>query len=327
MDIGALLKNLKFAALGIALISPAAWGLTTTPSGGFVLNKGNNASIDFSFQIQSDPGSKSYVFWAQQFWFESGPGGYLGLQRVGQTKKIIFSIWDAKASLASMPGAIAEPFGGEGEGQHVLAAFDWQVGHTYRFRLENVGGAGPWWQVSVTDVDTKGQWVLGRIQALPGWGNLQRNVTTFTEVFVNGERCENIPYARGAFYAPVADGGLGVTASITPRTYGNFSAPCSLLQVSGAKDGINVGTRSDKVDSAIVHQIGLSNGPQNWDDYDRKGKIGSIYKYQNPYTQKTEYFKLQWVDAGGRYGYFPIDGTNNAYWQYLGTTEPSYNGI
>lgn len=318
-----LLRSLACAAMFVCSVS---WGITTTPSGSFVLSKGNNSSIDFLFNVQSDPGDKSYVFWAQQFWFETGPGGYLGLQRVGGVKKIIFSIWDATASVALMPGAIAEPFGGEGTGQHVIGPFDWKPGHTYRFRLESYGGTGPWWEVSVTDLTTSDHWRLGKIQGQTAWKKLQRNVSTFTEVFGNNQRCEWIPYARAEFGSPTSDHGVGRTTQITAGTYGAFIKPCTLPQVAGAKDGVSVGTRSDVVGASLVHQIGLSNGPQNWGDYDRKGRIGQIFKYKNPYTSRTEYFKLVELGEDSRYSNFPIDGTSNPDWTYLGTSEPFYNG-
>ncbi|KVL25477.1 hypothetical protein WS97_00750 [Burkholderia territorii] len=318
--------TLRAFAFAMLFASSASWAITTTPSGSFVLSKGNNSSIDFFFNVQSDPGDKSYVFWAQQFWFETGSIGYLGLQRVAGTKKIIFSIWNATSSVALMQGAVAEPFNEVGTGQHVIAPFDWQLGHTYQFRLENAGGSGPWWEVSVTDRATNEHWDLGKIQAQAGWGNLQKKITTFTEVFINGHSCELIPYARAVFGPPTSDHGVGTTAQISAGTYGNFTNPCSLLQVTGAKDGVNVGTRSDVVGSSLVHQIGLSNGPRNWGDYDRQGKIGSIFQYQNPYSHQTEYFKLVALVSDNRYWYFPINETSNTFWQYLGTVEPFYNG-
>lgn len=317
-----VLRGLIFAML---FASSASWAITSTPSGSFVLSKGNNSSIDFTFNVQSDPGDKSYVFWAQQFQFETGPVGYLGLQRVAGKKLIIFSVWGATSSVALMQGAVAETFIEGGAGQHVIAPLDWQPGHAYRFRLENAGGSGPWWEVSVSDLTTNDHWDLGKIRANPGWGNLQNGVKTFTEVFVNGGSCELIPYARAAFGSPTSDHGVGTTTQISAKTYGDFPNQCSLLQVAGAKDGVNVGTRSDVVGSSLVHQIGLSNGPRNWGDYDRLGKIGSIFKYQNPYSHQTEYFKLVALGSDNRYWYFPINETSNTYWQYLGTVEPFYN--
>jgi hypothetical protein len=317
---------LRAALCATVLVSSASWGVTTTPAGSFVLSKGDNSSIDFVFKVDSDPGDKSHIFWSQQFWFEKGPGGYLGIQRGGEVKQIIFSIWNAPASVALMDGAIAEPFGGEGDGQHVLGAFDWQLGHSYRFRLENAGGTGPWWQVSITDLDTNQTWPFGKIQGLPEWGNLTQNVSTFTEVYGGGESCERIPYVRAEFGSPSSDNGVGTTTELSAGTYGSFPNPCTIAEVPGAKDGVNVGTRSDVVGSSLVEQIGLSNGPQNWDDYGQKGKIGTIFKYENPSSNRTEYNKLIALGSDGRYGYFPTDENNNFSWEYLGTNEPFYNG-
>ena len=48
------------------------------------------------------------------------------------------------------------------------------------------------------------------------------------------------------------------------------------------------------------------------------GRPGTLYMYDNPYTRRREYFQLKTTS----YGYFPINGTSNASWTYLGTTPP-----
>lgn len=50
-------------------------------------------------------------------------------------------------SVALMQRAVTQAFGGKGAGQQVIAQLDRQPGNTYRFRLENAGGVGPWWKV------------------------------------------------------------------------------------------------------------------------------------------------------------------------------------
>ncbi|NEO37871.1 MAG: hypothetical protein F6J90_16665 [Moorea sp. SIOASIH] len=57
--------------------------------------------------------------------------------------------------------------------------------------------------------------------------------------------------------------------------------------------------------------------PHAWGENDRKGEIGDIFKYDNPYNGDTEYFKLVNLGSDGRYWYFPTDKTNNGYWEYL----------
>lgn len=56
---------------------------------------------------------------------------------------------------------------------------------------------------------------------------------------------------------------------------------------------------------------------RTWSD-SRAGVIGDIYGYDNPYRSTRDYFRL----LNARFGYFPVDWTSNADWQYLG----SYDG-
>ncbi|MGL4906140.1 MAG: trypsin-like serine protease [Plesiomonas sp.] len=62
-------------------------------------------------------------------------------------------------------------------------------------------------------------------------------------------------------------------------------------------------------------------GPRTWGENDRKGVIGDIYLYDNPYSGYLEVFKLTGLGSDGRYWYFPTDKTNNEYWSYMGVFE------
>ncbi|EHR8245104.1 autotransporter outer membrane beta-barrel domain-containing protein [Escherichia coli] len=46
----------------------------------------------------------------------------------------------------------------------------------------------------------------------------------------------------------------------------------------------------------------------------RKGTAGNLYKYNNPYTNTTDYFILK----QSTYGYFPTDQSSNAIWEFVG---------
>jgi hypothetical protein len=297
--------------------------INNTPSGEFASSKGNNKEIEFLITVESDPGDKASVFWAQQFEFENGTAGYLGLQRVVNIKKIIFSIWDARGSVGMMSGAKAERFTGEGEGEHVLAPFDWQLGHTYRFQLAMVGATDSWWSVAVSDVASGKRWDLGKIQASAGAGTLGATVATFTEVFWGGESCQTIPYARATFGSPEADQGQVKTIARSAYSYGKYSH-CALSRQPGARVGVNVGVRSDLAGTDIVHQIGLSNGPQHWGDFSQHAVNTAIFRYANPHSSQIEYFGYK-GPRSKRYGYFPINAASNIDWQYLGIIEPFYN--
>lgn len=51
----------------------------------------------------------------------------------------------------------------------------------------------------------------------------------------------------------------------------------------------------------------------SWSDF-RKGTVGELYKYNNPYTNTTDYFILK----AESYGYFPTNQTSNNVWEYIG---------
>ena len=59
-----------------------------------------------------------------------------------------------------------------------------------------------------------------------------------------------------------------------------------------------------------------------WGDNDRKGNVGDLYVYNNPYNNTTEYFGLVELGSDQRYWYFPIDKKSNDYWVYLGDESP-----
>lgn len=51
-----------------------------------------------------------------------------------------------------------------------------------------------------------------------------------------------------------------------------------------------------------------------WVSGDRTAKPGDIYVYQNPYSNRRQYFMLKTE----RYGPFPVDGSSNGEWRFLG---------
>ncbi|MGO1003807.1 DUF3472 domain-containing protein [Lysobacter sp. CA196] len=261
----------------LILAAPSVAAIETTPAGGFELAADNLDSVEYRFRIDEDPGDSSFIFWAQQFWINGGAGGYLGLQRDAHAepykKKVIFSIWDTLASRkGNIPGTKAQPFGGEGVGQQVIAPLDWKIGHTYAFTLRLL--ADRWWSVHIADETTGQQWDLGGIQARPSWQRLQPYVSTFTEVYLRNQACEEIPYARASFLPPVGNYGdvVDLPSKRSAYTYGSYGM-CDTAQAPGARPGENVGVsaRSD-ASGTLVHEIGLSNRPQ---------RESSWYLYRN----------------------------------------------
>ncbi|MGY4532398.1 hypothetical protein ACVW0Y_001522 [Pseudomonas sp. TE3786] len=116
-----------------------------------------------------------------------------------------------------------------------------------------------------------------------------------------------------------------------------FRMPNQTLRFFGVVSSVYVHTRASRhwpwvvqtlIDKGLRDDaISLSKkvlGIGDWGSNDRRGQVGQIYVYDNPYTHKIEYFRLASVDSSGRYGYFPINKKDNEYWEYLGTTLPDF---
>lgn len=78
------------------------------------------------------------------------------------------------------------------------------------------------------------------------------------------------------------------------------------------------GLRSDAV--GLARQV---LGTAGWGSNDRKGNVGDIYVYENPYNGDVEFFRLVGLGSDARYWYFPTDKKDNLWWEYLGTALPS----
>ncbi|EGM1627548.1 fimbrial protein [Salmonella enterica] len=65
---------------------------------------------------------------------------------------------------------------------------------------------------------------------------------------------------------------------------------------------------------ALNYQISPDSVKINqWSD-SKKGKVGSLYIYHNPYSRTTDYFILKTND----YGWFPTGQVSNSHWEYVG---------
>jgi len=121
-----LLALMSFPSVSAA--APGAYVELTWP-----LDKNYNFDIDL--KVTDTPELDAGLFWAHQFGFVGGSGGYLGLQVVGSTKKAIFSIWDALGGNPDRTGDASPPetfngcriFTGEGTGWQCLISYDWKL--------------------------------------------------------------------------------------------------------------------------------------------------------------------------------------------------------
>ena len=181
----------------------------------------NNYNFDVDLNVTDAPdvvGSGQVIFWAHQFGFVNGSGGYLGLQIVGSQKKVIFSIWDA---ITGEPG---NPFQeGDGHGWQIIINYDWKLNRKYRLRIWefNVEQNGDeWWLAAVYDYASGVDTIIGKILVPAAWGWLDATSLTWVE-YAGYDNCEsqNIPYSRAEFSNLFARNTAGDSGPIKLKVY------------------------------------------------------------------------------------------------------------
>lgn len=194
-------------SLPIVLLLVAKMSFAMVPGGlaaGHAYASGNAVATQMAstIEVDVDPGVTSY-FWAQQFWLNTtvDHGGYFGIQGNGATdgqgavgKMLIFSIWNATGAEPD-PGAIAQPFGGEGIGFSIHRTYAWHTGVAYTFTLAKDGTTG--WRVSV-HASTGEDIGMGRIDISEDT-TLQTGFANFTEYYADLSSCAALPFARVTF--------------------------------------------------------------------------------------------------------------------------------
>ncbi len=131
-----------FAVIAAIFMSISAWAGIGLPihMDNLVMTRtlGTSSSplVDARVKPLMDPAFPSDIGFYSQFmmWFESGGGGYMGLQKDGyEGKKAIFSMWDTGANMVQAETPHCKRFGHEGTGAMCLIKYDWEVGHEYKF--------------------------------------------------------------------------------------------------------------------------------------------------------------------------------------------------
>lgn len=149
-------------------------------------------------------------FWAHQFGFVGGDGGYLGLQvgsHPNDTKIALFSIWGANAASGPNCGSFVE--GAPGYTCR-LDPFNWVPDRPYRLRIWVLGAeaAGQWWGAWVQDTVTGVDSYVGKIRVPGSWGRLNTWSVSWTEYFgPQANVCDEIPWAYAHFAFPTANAG------------------------------------------------------------------------------------------------------------------------
>ncbi len=174
-------------------------------------------NFDIFLTIIVSPGVQGDYFWAHQFHFNQGNGGYIGLQTNGSIqaqqvgKMAVFSIWNA---LGAEPGAGAssEQFAGEGVGWSCRIPYEWEEGRTYRLRIWELCCAeepweDEWWAAWIMDTSTNQETFIGKIKVPASWQWLDENSVAWVEYYGQVNDCASTPYAKARFEQPTADDG------------------------------------------------------------------------------------------------------------------------
>jgi len=181
-------------------------------------------NFDVLLTIDVDLGIQSAYYWAHQFGFKNGDGGYIGLQTNGFMqgewigKMAIFSIWDALEAEPGDPGSSCEVFTGEGEGWSCRIKYNWVEGHTYCLRIEAYGvdeQENEWWGAWIIDTSTSQETLIGKIKVPDSWQWLDDSSVVWVEYYGQVNGCGSTPYAKARFEQPTADDGSIIPQDLT----------------------------------------------------------------------------------------------------------------
>lgn len=175
---------------------------------------GYYSDISERLTIKQGTSPDAHFFFAHQFAFQFGDGGYVGLQEgsaPNSTKIALFSIFSATAA----QGANCGPFSNEGNGYTCrIDPFNWKIGRSYELDVKQsgTGSAGAWYTASVLDTVSGVRMTIGQIRVPNGWGGMQGWVSWTEDFGGPAAQCSDLPQSRVLWQYPTAvDGTVNVT--------------------------------------------------------------------------------------------------------------------
>lgn len=175
----------------------------------FWINSYNYYKTSFTLLVEYEPKIRAAYFWAQQFWFHGGDGGYFGIQSDGdingsREKIAIFSIWKSIGAIKSNHAkSSAESFGHEGSGFSCKIPFAWKEGCVYKLELIRQSSADDTdtssWQAYITDTGSSVTSLIGTINVPSDWGNLKPQSNFFVEYFRSVGSCQDTPFEKSVY--------------------------------------------------------------------------------------------------------------------------------
>ncbi|QCT22426.1 DUF3472 domain-containing protein [Jejubacter calystegiae] len=176
--------------------------------------------LSFFQQVSNDGGTDSKYFWANQFHFKNGDGGYIGLQNRGDgVHAFNYSIWKAKG----WKSGVCSYFNSEGSGVQCQIVVPWKTGHQYKLDVSRNGNLVTG---VVTDLMDGTATTVGVIEIPDTFGKLYSS-SGFVEEYSQGNGQLSSCYVMGAqssiFLNPIGDD--KTKAGQSSYTYGNCNDP------------------------------------------------------------------------------------------------------
>ncbi|TDK63720.1 DUF3472 domain-containing protein [Sapientia aquatica] len=250
------LAGVAVPSISILGRTPGLYSDTWFPSG-----VNGVAVLDMFVTPMNDPGPNSNVFWSNQM---GGLGGYTGLQSTeivagaeGVGKQFLFSLWGATNAQAGTPasagiggGSFCTVSGTATDGSAGVQCryhYDWQAGHTYRFRVTpNASLGGGWFKTNVTDVTGGNVGDSFDIGSIFVGGTATLVPTTYVSQWVeyfdwNSKRtdCTSVPYTSVQFSIQAQSASGSPVNLGAANVYANSSCPSSF-----ATTGFNTSTKT-----------------------------------------------------------------------------------
>ncbi|NUO75517.1 MAG: DUF3472 domain-containing protein [Lysobacter sp.] len=289
--------------------------------------------MNFPTTVTDEPGKDGYTYWAHQFWFKGGDGGYVGLQqRDGHNKALNFSIWKAIGWTAE-PGTQCAYFDHEGSGVQCWVAYDWRQRATYDIRI--VAEAPARWAAYIVDTGSGGQRKVATIQVPAAWGGLTNRTNTFLEDYAQGSQerasCAAVPASSAVLHAPSAEQGSVAPVTSTVTTYGICAtiarAACTAEQDCTAAANVygTLGSPQRLFNEHSGYCLDtLSGGAQAglWDcaananqQIERDDDFRLLMRSRSKCLQADSDGKVRLADcgSGSRQRWLPIPGSNEVY--------------
>ncbi|WP_174847237.1 DUF3472 domain-containing protein [Yersinia artesiana] len=240
------------------LISPLSYAVV---AGGIVainhLWPANSEFNKLSFfqQISHDGGTDSHYYWANQFFFKQGDGGYIGLQNRGNgVHAFNYSIWKAKGWKSDN----CNYFDHEGSGVQCQIVVPWKTGYQYKLDVFKDGNLVTGVVTNLMDGTTT---TVGVIEIPETFGKLYAS-SGFVEEYSQGNGQLSSCYVMGAqssiFLNPIGDD--KTQAGQRSYTYGNCNDPYVVQAACNGDACINTVSNLRAMASPNAPTVSIVNG-------------------------------------------------------------------